>query len=72
MAIGSLPEHGHQFSPRAAEQMPEAMRQAHEFTMKLRGRVRGAHKILLANPTLSQTIGPDRRLLPDRIDPAIC
>ena len=40
------------------DEMPDAMRQAYEFTLKLRGQVPGPHKIWLANPTLSQTIVP--------------
>ena len=40
------------------DEMPDAMREAYEFTMKLRGQVPGPHKIWLANPTLSQTIVP--------------
>jgi 4-carboxymuconolactone decarboxylase len=40
------------------DQMPDAMRQAYDFTMRLRGLVPGPHKIWLANPALSQTIVP--------------
>jgi 4-carboxymuconolactone decarboxylase len=34
------------------------MRDAYDFTMKLRGQVTGPHKIWLANPKLSKTIVP--------------
>ncbi len=40
------------------EQMPPEMREAYDFTMKLRGQVPGPHKIWLANPELSKTIVP--------------
>jgi 4-carboxymuconolactone decarboxylase len=40
------------------DEMPEAMKQAYDFTMRLRGLVPGPHKIWLANPALSQTIVP--------------
>jgi 4-carboxymuconolactone decarboxylase len=40
-----------------AEMSPE-MREAYEFTKKLRGLVPGPHKIWLANPALSKTIVP--------------
>lgn len=40
------------------EQMPPEMRDAYNFTVKLRGQVPGPHKIWLANPTLSKTIVP--------------
>ena len=40
------------------DEMPDAMRQAYELTMKLRGQVPGPHKVWLANPTLSQAIVP--------------
>ena len=47
---------------RYAEVAPEAMspemRDAYDFTMKLRGLVPGPHKIWLANPKLSKTIVP--------------
>jgi 4-carboxymuconolactone decarboxylase len=39
-------------------EMPEDMRQAYDFTLKLRGLVPGPHKIWLANPALSRTIVP--------------
>jgi len=38
--------------------MPEAMKQAYDLTMTLRGLVPGPHKIWSTNPTLSQTIVP--------------
>ena len=38
--------------------MPADMKDAYDFTMKLRGQVPGPHKIWLANPTLSKTIVP--------------
>ncbi len=40
------------------DEMPPAMRDAYDFTMKLRGQVPGPHKIWLANPKLSKTIVP--------------
>ena len=40
------------------EQMSPEMRDAYDFTMKLRGQVPGPHKIWLANPKLSKTIVP--------------
>jgi 4-carboxymuconolactone decarboxylase len=40
------------------EQMPADMREAYDFTQKLRGMVPGPHKIWLANPKLSRTIVP--------------
>jgi 4-carboxymuconolactone decarboxylase len=40
-----------------ADMSPD-MREAYEFTKKLRGLVPGPHKIWLANPTLSKTIVP--------------
>ena len=38
--------------------MSPEMKDAYDFTMKLRGVVPGPHKIWLANPTLSKTIVP--------------
>ena len=38
--------------------MSPEMRDAYDFTMKLRGQVSGPHKIWLANPKLSKTIVP--------------
>ena len=40
------------------QNMASAMKDAYDFTMKLRGRVPGPHKIWLANPKLSKTIVP--------------
>ena len=40
------------------DQMSPEMRDAYDFTMKLRGQVPGPHKIWLSNPTLSKTIVP--------------
>jgi 4-carboxymuconolactone decarboxylase len=40
------------------DEMSPAMRDAYEFTKKLRGLVPGPHKIWLANPTLLKTIVP--------------
>ena len=40
------------------EQMAPEMRDAYDFTMKLRGQVPGPHKIWLSNPALSKTIVP--------------
>lgn len=39
-------------------EMSPAMKDAYDFTKKLRGSVPGPHKIWLANPTLSKTIVP--------------
>ena len=39
-------------------EMPAAMKEAYDFTMKLRGQVPGPHKIWLSNPALSQTVVP--------------
>jgi 4-carboxymuconolactone decarboxylase len=39
-------------------QMDASMKEAYDFTMRLRGLVPGPHKIWLANPTLSRTIVP--------------
>jgi 4-carboxymuconolactone decarboxylase len=40
------------------DQMPPEMKQAYEFTHRLRGMLPGPHKIWLANPRLSQVIVP--------------
>jgi 4-carboxymuconolactone decarboxylase len=40
------------------DQMSPEMRDAYDFTLKLRGMVPGPHKIWLANPTLSKTMVP--------------
>jgi 4-carboxymuconolactone decarboxylase len=39
-------------------EMPEDMRQAYDYTLKLRGEVPGPHKIYLSNPKLLRTIVP--------------
>jgi 4-carboxymuconolactone decarboxylase len=46
------------FSETPVSQMPADMKDAYDFTRKLRGLVPGPHKIWLANPTLSKTIVP--------------
>jgi 4-carboxymuconolactone decarboxylase len=46
------------FNETPAERMPADMKDAYNFTMKLRGLVPGPHKIWLANPELSRTIVP--------------
>ncbi len=38
--------------------MPADMKEAYDFTMKLRGLVPGPHRIWLANPELSKTVVP--------------
>ena len=38
--------------------MPPDMKEAYDFTMKLRGQVPGPHKIWVSNPKLSETIVP--------------
>ena len=40
------------------DKMPPPMRDAYNFTMKLREQVPGPHKIWLCNPTLSKTVVP--------------
>ena len=50
-----------------AEMRPE-MKDAYDFTVKLRGQVPGPHKIWLANPKLSKTIVPTGLLLPEGVD----
>ena len=40
------------------DKMPADIKDAYDFTMKLRGQVPGPHKIWLSNPTLSKTIVP--------------
>lgn len=40
------------------DEMPPPMKEAYDFTRRLRGLVPGPHKIWLANPTLSRTIVP--------------
>lgn len=46
------------FRDSPADQMSAEMRDAYEFTRKLRGFVPGPHRIWLANPQLSKTIVP--------------
>jgi 4-carboxymuconolactone decarboxylase len=46
------------FEETPVDKMPAEMKEAYDFTMKLRGLVPGPHKIWLANPKLSQTIVP--------------
>jgi 4-carboxymuconolactone decarboxylase len=41
-----------------ADEMSPEMRDAYDYTMKLRGLVPGPHKIWLANPKISKTIVP--------------
>ena len=46
------------FSETPAREMPADMKDAYDYTQKLRGLVPGPHKIWLANSKLSQTIVP--------------
>ncbi|MBV8723443.1 MAG: carboxymuconolactone decarboxylase [Candidatus Eremiobacteraeota bacterium] len=46
------------FTETPVSEMPEEMKQAYDYTLKLRGLVPGPHKIWLANPKLSRTIVP--------------
>ena len=46
------------FAETPVDQMSPQMRDAYDYTHKLRGVVPGPHKIWLANPTLSKTIVP--------------
>ena len=46
------------FEETPVDHMPDDMKEAYDFTMKLRGLVPGPHKIWLANPKLSQAIVP--------------
>ena len=46
------------FQETPVNDMSPEMKDAYDFTMKLRGLVPGPHKIWLANPTLSKTIVP--------------
>lgn len=39
-------------------EMPAAMKEAYDTTMRLRGQVPGPHKIWLSNPALSETVVP--------------
>ena len=45
----------------SVDKMSADMRDAYDFTMKLRGQVPGPHKIWLSNPALSMTIVPTGR-----------
>jgi len=46
------------FTETPVDEMSPDVKQAYDFTLKLRGLVPGPHKIWLANPTLSRTIVP--------------
>src|ERR1700678_4806124 len=46
------------FEETSVGEMPVAMKEAYDFTMKLRGLVPGPHRIWLANPELSKTVVP--------------
>ena len=46
------------FEETSVGDMPADMKEAYDFTMKLRGLVPGAHRIWLANPELSKTVAP--------------
>lgn len=46
------------FAETPAREMPEEMKQAYDYPLKLRGPVPGPHNIWLANPKLSRTIVP--------------
>jgi 4-carboxymuconolactone decarboxylase len=46
------------FEETAVGDMPVDMKEAYDFTMKLRGLVPGPHRIWLANPELSKTVVP--------------
>lgn len=46
------------FTETPVAQMPPEMREAFDFTVKLRGLVPGPHKIWAANPALLKTITP--------------
>jgi 4-carboxymuconolactone decarboxylase len=46
------------FTETPVDKMPPDMKDAYDFTMKLRGLVPGPHKIWLANPKLSRTVVP--------------
>lgn len=50
------------------DKMPAEMKEAYDFTKKLRGLVPGPHKIWLANPKLSKTVVPTGGILPDEVD----
>ena len=46
------------FEQTSVGDMPTDMKEAYDFTMKLRGLVPGPHRIWLANPELSKTVVP--------------
>jgi hypothetical protein len=46
------------FEETSVGDMPADMKEAYNFTMKLRGLVPGPHRIWLANPELSKTVVP--------------
>ncbi|MDW6064344.1 carboxymuconolactone decarboxylase [Streptomyces sp. FXJ1.4098] len=46
------------FAETPVDQMSPEMREAFDFTLKLRGLVPGPHKIWAANPTLLKTVAP--------------
>ena len=46
------------FAETPVGEMPTEMKEAYDYTLKLRGLVPGPHKIWLANPKLSRTIVP--------------
>jgi 4-carboxymuconolactone decarboxylase len=46
------------FEETSVGDMPVDMKEAYDFTMKLRGLVPGPHRIWLANPELSKTVVP--------------
>ena len=46
------------FKETPVDEMSPEMKDAYDFTLKLRGQVPGPHKIWLSNPTLSKTIVP--------------
>jgi len=46
------------FEETAVGDMPADMKEAYDFTIKLRGLVPGPHRIWLANPELSKTVVP--------------
>jgi 4-carboxymuconolactone decarboxylase len=46
------------FEETSVDDMPADMREAYDFTMKLRGMVPGPHRIWLANPELSKAVVP--------------
>ena len=58
--MADSPEHGSfgRFQETPTSGMSPAMKDAYDYTMKLRGQVPGPHKIWLANPRLSKTVVP--------------